>query len=65
MAMGEKLLKYYKYVHDLKGLAGSIELAKVTKIPSINAATAPDSEDNVSRFRAAIKTLTGKEAPVY
>ena len=63
--MGEKLLQYFKYVHDIKGLAGSIELAKTTKIPSINAATAEDSLENIKLFRDTIKKMTGKDAPVY
>ncbi len=63
--MGEKLIKYFKYIHDDKGIGGSIELAKMTKIPSIKAASVPDTKENIDNFRAAIKTLTGKDPPTF
>ena len=63
--MGEKLMKYYKFMHDAKGLMGSVELAKATKIPSIQAAMAPDSGENIKLFRESIKTIMGTEAPFY
>jgi len=63
--MGEKLLKYYKYISDEKGLAGKIELAKLTKVPSTVAATSPDSNDNIQNFMKAIQQITGKSAPTY
>ena len=33
--MGERLIKYYKYVHDELGINGKFDLANKTKIPSI------------------------------
>jgi hypothetical protein len=41
--MGEKLIMYYKYVGDLKGFMGKVELAKLTLMPTTIAAAAPDS----------------------
>lgn len=61
--MGEKLIKYYKFVKDEMGFSGQIKLAQITKIPSTRAAIAPDDEKNTKIFKNAIKKLTGKEYP--
>lgn len=63
--MAEKLLKYYAYVGQEKGLGAKIELATATKIPSTTAATAPDSPENLSLFKEAVTRITGKPAPTY
>ncbi|RPI79581.1 MAG: hypothetical protein EHM45_02295 [Desulfobacteraceae bacterium] len=63
--MGEKLVRYYKFVEDKKGMEGRIKLAQETKVPSVKAATAPDSPETIKVFREAIKKLTGEEPPVY
>ena len=61
--MGEKLLKYYKYIAEKKGIVGKIELAKQTTMPSTLAAIEPDTEDNVRLFRESVQQITGKPAP--
>ena len=61
--MAEKLIKYYIYVENEKGLSGKIKLATITKISSVKAAIEPDSEENISKFKDAIIQLTGKPAP--
>lgn len=61
--MGERLMRYYKYVQDELGLQGKMKLAMESKMPSTLAATEPDSEANVSILRSAIEKLTGKPAP--
>ncbi|MCE1189414.1 MAG: hypothetical protein LWX56_09760 [Ignavibacteria bacterium] len=58
--MGEKLLRYYKFVAEEKGIGGKLELAKKTKIPSSLAALQPDSKENVAMFIQAVKEITGK-----
>lgn len=63
--MGMILMKYYKYINDEKGLMGKMELAKLTKVPSTLAATAPDDKATIELFKEAITKLTGKQAPVY
>jgi hypothetical protein len=63
--MGEKLLRYYQYVADQNGLASKIMLANETKIPSIKAATEPDSPANVAAFQQAVAKITGKPAPSF
>lgn len=63
--MAERLIKYYAYLGQEKGLGAKIELATATKIPSTKAATTPDSPENLEMFRAAVEKITGKPAPVY
>ena len=63
--MAEKLLKYYKYIYDLKSLEGRIELAKKTNVPTPRAAMEQDSRENIELFRKAIRELTGTDAPQY
>lgn len=63
--MAEKLLMYYKYMAEQKGLAGKVALAQATKIPSTQAATESDSPENIDRFRKAIQDLTGKPVPEF
>lgn len=63
--MGVVLLKYYKYVADEQGLQGKIALAQKSKIPAIQAATSPDSPENIDLFMKIIKEITGKSAPAY
>ncbi|MFH0875033.1 MAG: hypothetical protein V1859_03785 [archaeon] len=63
--MGEILLKYYKYVADLKGLEGKILLAQKTKIPSPNAAIEPDSAKNIELFKQSVTEIIGKPAPTF
>jgi len=61
--MGAKMMEYYKYITSVQGLAGKFSLARETKIPSTKAALEPDTEENLNRFREAIKKLTGKLPP--
>jgi len=57
--MAEELIKLYNYVGNEKGIQGKIELAKLTKVPSMRAATMPDSPEVVKQFKEAIKQITG------
>ena len=61
--MAEKLLRYYNYITEQQGMEGKILLAKETKIPSVKAAIAPDSPENIRIFLDAIKKITGKAVP--
>ena len=58
-------MRYYKLIEDKMGMEGKQRLAKLTLVPSIIAATEPDSDENIERFRDAIKQLTGEAAPRY
>ncbi len=61
--MGEKLLKYYKYIQDKEGALGKIRLAQLTLITSARAATEVDTPEIIERFKNAIEKITGKPAP--
>lgn len=61
--MAEKLIQYYKYIREVAGYEGMIDLATSTKIPSTKAALAEDSEENIEMFKKAILKITGKSIP--
>ena len=63
--MAEKLLRYYKYVNNKLGTQGKLELAKITRIPSLIASLEPDSEKNLSTFKHAVEKITNTSAPEY
>jgi|GEM_PF-1303600 len=63
--MAERLLKYYKYISEKKGLTGKMELAKLTKIPSTRASMENDSPENIRIFMDAVNKLTGESAPKF
>ena len=63
--MAAKLMQYYQYVSEQVGILGRTQLAMKTKIPSTKAAMEPDTPETIQLFKAAIKEITGKEAPSY
>jgi hypothetical protein len=63
--MAERLMHYYNYVYDEKGLTGKMMLAQKTKIPSVKAAMIADSPENIAIFKKLVAELTGKPAPDF
>jgi hypothetical protein len=63
--MAQKLLQYYEFVKKEAGFEGQMRLALKTTISSVKAATEPDSPENIAKFRAAAKEVTGKEPPTF
>lgn len=61
--MGEKLMEYYSLVEEEEGLTGKMELAQETNMPGTKASTAPDSEENIERFRDAVEEVLGERPP--
>ena len=62
--MGALLLKYYDFVgKEAGGLQGKMRLAVMTNLPSNKAGNSPDSPELISKFKAAVKKITGKDAP--
>ncbi len=61
--MAEKLVLYYKYIGEQKGIEGRMLLASETKIPSILAPTTQETPEIIERFKKAIEKITGKPAP--
>ena len=56
--MAERLLKYYKYITEQKGIMGKIELAKETTLPSVLAASEPDSVEKGGKKEPSLVQLT-------
>ena len=61
--MAERLLKYYKYIGDQKGMAAKIQLAQLTRMPSARAAMEPDHPETVALFKKMVAQITGRPAP--
>ncbi len=61
--MGDKLVAYYEFIRENGGMQEKMRLAMQTGVPSTKAAEAPDSPENIEKFKAAIKEITGKDAP--
>jgi len=63
--MADKLIKYYNYVAEQKGILAKGKLAELTAMPSVIAATQPDSRENIEKFKAAVAKITGSPAPEF
>lgn len=63
--MGEKLLQYYTYIEREAGEDGLEQLVRLTKLPRLHAAGAPDSKEYIRLFKSAVESLTGKAAPDF
>jgi hypothetical protein len=61
--MGQKLLQLYDFVGKQGGLPAQMRVAMKTLLPSNKAAAAADTPEMIAKFRAAIREVTGKEAP--
>ena len=61
--MGEKLIEYYSYVDEHGDLMDKMEVAQQTQLPSTEAATAPDSDENIEAVRDAIGDVLGEQPP--
>lgn len=55
--MGRQLLENYDEAKKIGGLSAQIRLAILTMMPSSKAAEAPDSEENLARFRASLEVV--------
>ncbi len=62
--MGAKLLKFYDFVNKEGGATAAMRLAMKTSIPSKKAESEPDSAENIAKFKAAVKEIVGKDAPI-
>ena len=62
--MGQKLMKFYELAKAEGGLTMQMRLAMKSGMSSPKAAEAPDSPENIQKFKAAFKEVTGKDAPV-
>jgi hypothetical protein len=62
--MGQALMKYYALIEKEGGMMAKMKLAAATRMPSVKAATEPDTADIVAAFRKAYQEITGKAAPM-
>lgn len=62
--MAKKLTDIYNAAKQEGGLATTMRMAMLTGIPSVQAATMPDSPDLVKKFADVYKELTGKICPI-
>ncbi|MBI5512032.1 MAG: hypothetical protein HY903_25010 [Deltaproteobacteria bacterium] len=61
--MGEKLMKYYKFVDEKGGMQAKMRLAMRTAMPSHLAKDAPDSPENLQKFFDAAREILGADVP--
>jgi len=61
--VGAKLVQYYELVGKKDGLVSRMRMAMKTGIPSNDAASAPDSPENLSKFYEAAKEILGAGVP--
>jgi hypothetical protein len=61
--MGQRLVKLYEFARSAGGATAAMRLAMRTMISAEKAASADDSPENIARVSAAIKEVTGKDAP--
>ncbi len=61
--MGQKIVKLYEFINANGGLPAKMRVAVITLIPSNKAADVADTPDAIAKVRAAIKEVTGKDAP--
>jgi len=62
--MGAKLLKYYDAIKNEAGFQAQMRLAMKTGAASPKAAVLPDSPENLQKFKAAYKEITGKDITI-
>jgi hypothetical protein len=62
--MAQKLSQLYELIKAQGGIQGQMRLAMKTGIASTKAATEPDSPETLTKFKAAFKDITGKDAPI-
>ena len=62
--MGQKLTKFYDLMEAEQGFQGQMRLVLKTSFSSQKAAIEPDSPENIAKFKAAFKEITGKDAPI-
>ena len=55
--MGQKLLNCFEEAKKLGGFKAAGKLAILTRIPSIEAKTAPDSPENIEKFKKAMEEI--------
>jgi len=58
--MGNRLVKAFNIAKEAGGMKATMRLAMKGGMSSDKAAAAPDSPENIQKFEAALKEITGK-----
>jgi hypothetical protein len=58
--MGNRLVKAFDIAKEAGGMKATMRLAMKGGMSSDKAAAAPDSPENIQKFEAALKEITGK-----
>ena len=61
--MGEILVSYYEFVKKEGGIKAAMRVAMQTAVTATKAGSIPDSPEMISKFKKAIKEVTGKVPP--
>lgn len=61
--MGQKLVKIFEFAAANGGTATQMRVAMKTGVSVTKAGTEPDSPELIAKLRAAVKEITGKDAP--
>jgi hypothetical protein len=61
--MGLKLTSYLQYARDNGGALAKARVVMISGITDNKAAAEPDSPENITKLRSAIKEVTGADAP--
>lgn len=62
--MGAKLKQLLDFAQQAGGIEAKMRVAVITGISSAKAESEPDSPENIAKVKAAIKSATGKDAPI-
>ncbi len=62
--MAQKLTQFYELIKAHGGMQSQMRLAMKTGLANTKAAAEPDSPENLAKFKAAFKEITGKDAPI-
>ena len=61
--MAQQLKKLYEFARSTGGPTACMRLAMKTMISADKAAVVPDAPESLAKVRAAIREITGKDAP--
>jgi hypothetical protein len=61
--MGQRLVKLFDFARQAGGATAPMRVAMKTMMTADKAASEPDTPENIAKVRAAVKDITGKEAP--
>ncbi len=55
--MAEKLVSFFQQAKAKAGIKGLVKVAMITKVSTDQAASLPDSPENIAKFEAALSQL--------